>query len=99
MTKKTHVHLADFTLDILVKRDVQYEAFKRSRSCMNSEQGADTSEATQMPVFSLAAIYAQFIKRTKAQQRSGDAPSTLQNTISKLSICSTEICLCRSNRW
>lgn len=66
MTKKAHVHLADFTLDILVKRDVQYEAFKRSRSCMNSEQGADTSEGTQMPVFSLAAIYAQITKKNQS---------------------------------
>ena len=66
MTKKAHVHLADSTLDILVKRDVQYKAFKRSRSCMNSEQGAEPSEGTQMPVFSLAAIYAQITKKNQS---------------------------------
>lgn len=66
MTKKTHVHLADFSLDILAKRNVQYEALKRSRTCLNSEQGAEPSEGTQMPVFSLAAIYAQITKKNQS---------------------------------
>ena len=66
MTKKTHVHLADFSLDILAKRNVQYEALKRSRPCLNSEQGAEPSEGTQMPVFSLAAIYAQITKKNQS---------------------------------